>query len=511
MTSSETTTRRASALLPGAYRVVRRLAAEEGPFVGALVSDGEEKAVLRDAEGLSGWGGWPYAGAQHVAAPMDVVRRADGHDVLLPWCTERITVFLGRRARQGNVLTAGEISTLVVSVLRGVGELDAGPPGARRGEWWLTDEGCPVVVIGEDDDARVTGARLVEAVAAETTDRAQRRLLDGIAEGLRRFADRPEVPRRQLDIWETELLSVAAPRPLSVAEDTAPDTSAAGAVHRIVAAEPFVHRRAERRAERRRISPAQRSEARMRDVSAPPVRARVAMLVRTVLVSVRTVAASAVAVRRPRRGVASMDEERGGRPGGTGPARRRVPKLLVGAVAAGAVIAAGLLWPGGGSDGPAGGDSAAGGARHVETPAAADVPTEPSSGGAEEQTGVPLDPAPEPGARSGGDLEVIGARVVAAVRACVAARDDTCAAAVVPGAGHVVDLFEAASQRDEGDESIQVVDEYGGAAVLRLSTGAEAGKGAEAGSGAYARMLVLVQVDEKWLVRDAYDVADQPG
>ncbi|MBQ3358649.1 MAG: hypothetical protein IJG47_07095, partial [Microbacterium sp.] len=126
-------------LVPDAHRVVRSLDAAETPFGGLLVTRGEGVAVQVDAGALAGWAGWAFAGAEHVAAPLDVVRRRDGHDVLLPWCTERVTSLLARRHVVDEHLSLGECSTLVASVLRGIDEL--GEPGAREsGTWWVTGE-----------------------------------------------------------------------------------------------------------------------------------------------------------------------------------------------------------------------------------------------------------------------------------------------------------------------------------------------------------------------------------
>ena len=78
------------------------------------------------------------------SAPVDIVRRADGHDVALPVCTERLSDFLTRRA--ATPLSAGERLTLAVSVARGVHELAAGGTDAAcPGTWWLTEAGQPML------------------------------------------------------------------------------------------------------------------------------------------------------------------------------------------------------------------------------------------------------------------------------------------------------------------------------------------------------------------------------
>lgn len=128
-------------LVAGAHRVIRMLDAHEGPYGGALVTWGEGVAVRTDARTLSGWEGWRHAGSEHVAGPVDLIRRADGHDVLLPWCRERVVTFLSRRRAGGPELAVGEANTLVMSLLRGVGELSTFGGIACEGTWWLTEEG----------------------------------------------------------------------------------------------------------------------------------------------------------------------------------------------------------------------------------------------------------------------------------------------------------------------------------------------------------------------------------
>lgn len=172
-----------TSLLPGAHRVVRTLDASEGPFAGTLVTYGDRVAVRVDAAALGGWVGWRFSGAEHVASPLDVCRRKDGHDALLPWCTERVSAFLIRRSAAGAILTPGESSTLVISLLRGLDEVGEGVDGVRTGEWWLTDGGRPVFVFGGGADARVGVRDIVERVAEHSADKMLRRALGTIEEG----------------------------------------------------------------------------------------------------------------------------------------------------------------------------------------------------------------------------------------------------------------------------------------------------------------------------------------
>jgi len=57
-----------------------------------------------------------------------------------------------------------------------------------------------------------------------------------------------------------------------------------------------------------------------------------------------------------------------------------------------------------------------------------------------------------------------------------------------------------------GRKDAVLVDRYGDMAVMELPSSPESGEAKTE----EAAILVLVWADEKWLVRDAYRVADQP-
>jgi hypothetical protein len=99
--------------------------------------------------------------------------------------------------------------------------------------------------------------------------------------------------------------------------------------------------------------------------------------------------------------------------------------------------------------------------------------------------------------------------LLSAVYACAEQGDQACVEAVAPGSTAVNDIL-ATEKKGSRAQQVQVslVDEYGDVAVVRVSP---ASSGATASSSSGERMLVLVRPEEKWLVRDAYDVADQPG
>ncbi len=77
------------------------------------------------------------------------------------------------------------------------------------------------------------------------------------------------------------------------------------------------------------------------------------------------------------------------------------------------------------------------------------------------------------------------------------------------GSAGVVETLASAAV---GTPTIELVDEYGDVAVVRLGAPVAApGEEGEGEPAAPEQMLVLVRQDEKWLVRDVYGVADQPG
>ena len=84
---------------------------------------------------------------------------------------------------------------------------------------------------------------------------------------------------------------------------------------------------------------------------------------------------------------------------------------------------------------------------------------------------------------------------MSALASCRSEGDTNCAVAVAPGAGERV---LAALMADVSAPDITPVEDYGDVAVVRLDANGE------------RQMLVLVRQNDSWLVRDVYDVADQP-
>lgn len=497
---------RGTVLVPGAHRVIRRIDAGEGPYAGTLVTRGGSVAVQVDAEAITGWAGWEHAGDDHVAAPLDIVRRLDGHDVLLPWCTERVSSFFGRRAAADAALASGETTTLVASILRGLGELTRAEGQEETGEWWLTDDGRPTFVIGAGKTARSAAAGLVARLRTDCTDRALTRLLVVIEEGLSADTARPGMPVRQLERWEAELFETAAPKPLR-RDVHAPELARdADAARHAVVARPDARRQLRGRASLpREGSGVGALWSRLGTGVVHRLGAWRAALARPIEGRTRRIADGASV----RRGEAA---ERGSAPDDRVPARRG-RRTIVAAAAAAVVLAGGLLWPGGATGEPDGGGATA---VPESTPRATDVaPISAESSTTPAPSSPEPDTAPEPvtpgegSPRDGsGDLEPVEAArmLISAISICGANGDEVCEGAVAPGSVGVVDALSGGSDEEP---QLEPVDEYGDVAVIRVSSTRAGGDGAASDDG--ERMVVLVRMAEKWLVRDVYNVADQPG
>ncbi|WP_230114338.1 hypothetical protein [Microbacterium oxydans] len=492
-------------LLGRAHRMIRVLDNGDGPFPGALVTDGDTVAVARDAVALGGWEAWRFAGSEHVAAPMDLVRRADGHDVLLPWCTERVGVFVGRRAGAGEPLTPGESSTLVVSLLRALAELGANDCTDVRGTWWLTDEGRPVFVIGEGEPARAEVTSLVMRLGEQNRDRALGRLLAVMHEGLgKSVAEHPGIPPLLLDRWENEMLEIASPRALRrdvLAPEPAQAVTRPGTVGRLpvpprrVASR--VRARSGARARSSRLVTTFRQAAsdlveRTVRVIAPIIRRRHSTARRAVPMELVAQSAEAVVV----------------------PTSRRRPLVLAGAAAA-VVLAVGVLWPSDGDDDAAAGNDRMPAATSSEKVVEPLVATPTSSATAVDEAVTNTNASNERADTAVDDPVQAAAVLWEEAGTCRKAEDAVCDRATVPGA---VGVIEALDTGLKTPPVFAMIDQYGDIAVVRAEqVGGEPSQESGEGSGEadaaapIGKVLVLARLNEKWLIRDAYDVADQPG
>lgn len=369
----------------------------------------DERVVMVDAALLGeDWRGWDASPDGHVLAPLDVARRADGHDVALPVCTERVADLVSLRRAGGGRLADGEAVTVGVSLLRGCAELLDHPDAS--GEWWLTETGRPVfaadaspgglvegtaALLSELGAASPDGAAWTDAVAAITAARPSRDDIERAEHGLFRLAEplplttSASPPRMARDLARLD-------RPAAVSAEPADDPGLWHALARHV-------------------------DSDLADV-------------------VSRVTTSVWRRLRARDG------------------SRRTP-WLVGGAAAAAVLAIGLMWPSGGigaatadSAEPTPGASESRADQHASTPA----PTGPSGGveseAADDSEGADADPAS------------VAAKLLDRRLACdaeVACLRDVMiepSASVSPGP---IDL-----PRDQ--RAIVLLDDFGGVAVLRV-------------------------------------------
>lgn len=493
--------RDAPPLIAGAHRLIRALAPGEGPFSGDLVSSGGDVCVRVDAAALAGWAGWRFAGADHVAAPLDLARRADGHDVLLPWCTERVVVFLGRRRAGGEPIDGGEVSTLLASVLRGLDDLGE-QSSAQRGEWWLTSDGRPVFVLGDGDAAVAASLSVLAALSEAQTDRATARVLERLREAL---ADvRRVLPVR--DRWEEEFFELAAPRALR----TSVYGPATARIARTVLGEGVDAGGGVG------TSPSGRDaygsatdEGRSGVLSA--LNARWLMLA-------RRLGAARERWRAARGAGARVRSSSTPDAWGASPAKERSPAsrprwrrpMLVGGVTAALLIAVGVLWPTGDPDGASAVAPAPDLPGSVSRPSASSEPVpaaaEPSAGDSAEKLSAAApttatETAPTTAAETEDALSALSGLLVAAA-GCADADEDTlppsCSDIWADPTGRNVTTLRA--RADTG--SLTLVEDYGDLAALRWD--------AHAADDA-SQMIVLIRVDERWRVRDVYDVANPPS
>ncbi|MFD6699254.1 MULTISPECIES: hypothetical protein [unclassified Microbacterium] len=532
------TERSRSIAVTGAHRAVRALADGEGPFDGELVTRGNGMAVRVDAAQLRGWAGWAFAGAEHVAAPLDLALSTDGQDVLLPWCVRTVSAHLAQATDAGG-LAHGEAVTLAVSVLRGVLELEGeqddpadvarADAGADRdadvalyGGWWLTDEARPLFAIGSTDalDAggtpRETGERLLRDLEARVEDRALRRVLTRLGDAL----DEPRRLRAEAARWERELLEIAAPRPLRLDVDGAADPSveAPGEGIQGRALSRADLREGEHRPLRRELRGAARSGGRR----APAARERRGAALTRRLGGERGPGASApvsvsTVIRRLRDARAHMGERVGRRAsirgrahersrGVAAPSERSIGRkrwkgpVLVAVSAAAVIAVVGALWPSGTGNADAA-DTTPGATSTrvsasatpyppVPTPAeSVDTPAETGGGGA---TPVASGRTPAPGASSRSDPRAAAEELIAATRNCRERPQPECAEVWDGGAAGARPLRAA-------DGPPVLIEDYGDIAAIRNS------------SDDGAQMVVIIRRNAEWRIRDVYDIANPPS
>lgn len=471
-----------------AHRFIREIRRGDGPVPGRLVAGDDEAFVAVDAALLADWGGWEHAGAAHIAGPQDLVRRADGHEVLLPRCVERMTTFLARRHAQSEMLTIGEVVTLAASLLRGVAEAVSAD---ARGEWWLTAEGRPVFFLGEGDTVAAESCSVLEGLVSRSMDRTAARLFERLAEALKE-------PRRavhDIETWEGALFELAAPKPLRMQREDAALAplevralrQQAGIGQGASAAGVGMTRRALRSRTRRHEEAATRS---------PGTPGR---LLARGATTMREVVAGVLGRRDAKRAAAGggrSDPYADGRGEEAPPARRRwAGPAVVAAGAAVVVVVGGALWP---SAPPA--DAASEPVPVVETPTASeatggDAESDPT-GDAHSAGGDVVSDEPEAEKLSAPDAVALS--LLHAAAQCTDGADDSCAEAWTDERLAAGGTLPAVAEPAEESTAV-LVEDYGDLAAVRVH-------GPDGGC-----IVVLLRGEDGWRIRDLYEVADPPS
>ncbi|WP_426182986.1 hypothetical protein [Microbacterium sp. TWP3-1-2b2] len=466
-----------ASLVPGVHRLIRAIDGKDGPFSGTLVAFDETVAVCVDAEQLGGWAGWAFSGSEHVCGVLDIRRRADGHDALLPWCTQHVETFLGRRDASDSPLAPGELGTLVASLLRGVREL--GPDADVVGDWWLTGDGRPMFVHGEGGSASARTAALIERLARRQADRATVRVLEEASAALRQ----PRHPVGDDRRWEEHLFARAAPRALQL--DVFAPERASDITPRLVAADVSAQesesgrrrRRAgenrttalkgtawrsdrDRSRSRRRQERTQQEERsnrrrmldglRRRERSVPDTSGVLRALADRARTRLERLREGPVVRRRPEHDAARAQPPR--------PSRRR--SVLVAGSLGAAVLIGGLLWPSDPGETPAEASS-----QKVQEPDGSDGGAASGEDAEVPPTSNP-DPVPsEPQSESGAALDALPA-LLEAVSVCARDAVEHCADAVAEGARTPSD---GVAVLGPSGSTATLVDDYGDVAVIRLT------------------------------------------
>ncbi|WP_448262958.1 hypothetical protein [Microbacterium aurum] len=435
---------------------LRRLRADEAPYPGTLRAD-DPPSVWVEIGDLPEeiWRAEPDG---HVLAPLDIARTADGHVAILPHCVETLARRLDERS-----LSAGEVVTVAVSLLRGA--VQARALAIDAGRWWVDAEGRPVLAAGGHGGWLDDTVALLERMAASSSG-PLRRAVDATSAAL----CAAELTPRDAEACEDGLFDAADPAPLAVRTPL----RGPGALS-VATVEPAPLRAATLR---RDTSEAHEAAASwLARFTGDDVAERVGAGIRTLTALPGHVARSVahrrttVKERRPRTPTrADVATDAAARP-----PRRRAPLLVAAAVGA-VVVAGGMAWP------------------QEESPAEAVIgPGTPASA---TPTGVPAATAETPAAESApsGAADPV-ADVLTALSACAENPSSACPILEDPAAEVPVGVVSDGT----ADRTVTLLDEYGGVAVYRVD-----------GPGRPSQVLVIVSVNGQGLVRDVYDVADQP-
>ncbi|MBN9223304.1 MAG: hypothetical protein ABS63_07025 [Microbacterium sp. SCN 70-27] len=458
--------------------MLRRLSADETPFAGRL-HGGQSPAVHVDVTHVPDEL-WRCDPDGNLLMPRELSRTPTGLEAVFVPCTRRLIEVVQSTVAPGACVTIG------VSLLRAAAEARA--HGFDTGSWWIDASGRPVLAPTASGDWIVEAQAILDRLAAG----ARSELREALAATTRLIAE-PRWSSGAADACEDRLFAAADPCQIDAAElrglseDVAP--LRATTLRRDTPIETWTERFADEGwAHRLR-------EARRALLTAPSLvidRWRERQAQRPARTDSRS--ESRTKMRTEARAMPRTDPEAKARtrspahtPTDT-PAqapRLRAP-LFVAVGAAAVVITVGLLWPGG-SD-PA--DARPAAVTDAYSPApSTPVPNPAGPGGdAEPSTGMPAEPAAQ------NDPTAIASAALRALRACAGDR------AACEGV-----LEDPARQPPSGvalsdaRSTTTLLDEYGGVTVFRVEA-----------PDSPPQILVLVSADGKWLVRDVYDVADQP-
>lgn len=426
---------------------LRRLRLGEAPYEGDLHA-GDVPTLWVDVADVPD-AVWRVAPDSHVLAPRDIARTPTGHAALFSHCPHRLMHHL-----TGATLTPGIIITIAVSMLRAAAEADR--CDIAHGSWWVAVGGRPVLVAtGEAGWAEEAAdiLNLLEAQSRGALTAALRHTSGVLAASTR--------PIRALDEAEDHLFTIGAPEPLG-------DLRAATLSPRRVET-------LRRSSNEHAIEGAERWFARFIDRD---IVARVAQSARTVLAAPRGW--------RRRRLAASPTTDSAP----THRSNRRAPWIVAAGVAA-VVVAIGLAWPDDNAPAEAAPRPSASLPATAPPAAAEPAPVEPAA--SEPAASEPAASQPAPSQLSASDS---AAEVLDALTDCAATSNETCTSLMENAAAP---LPTGAVSAKKSERHLSLLDEYGGVSVFRVDA-----------VGHPSQALVLVTVDGQWLVRDVYDLADQP-
>lgn len=446
-------------------RPLRVIGPPEAPFRGRLVPGGAGSYCVdaRDAP-IEVWLARPGG---HVLAAVDVDTAADGSIVLiLPRLRHRIT-----EQRASEAETPGQVVTLAVSMLRG--GVHAQELGVSEGEWWVAEDGRPVLVPGGATPWQVAASDILEAASSvPATASAVRHVIDALREPVGFVRAAPGL--------EDELFAAAASAPLPLADGSRARGAGGGpraAASRSERGEPVAD---EVTGAIERLVDADIARATRQALSSVQTTIGAAAGAVTQLVA-RHPSSRARPPRAHRRSRArSRAHTRPKRGRTTAPPRRRL--WLVAGAAVVATLAIGLLWPHASSDPDA----------TRSTTAASSSPPTPRAPGAIREHGEPSAAVTE---------EDDAARAAASVErlaTCLQRSDASCRGDVLerPDADIPPGVATAPAARE-----VTLLDDLGDVVVVRVEDPARERP---------AQIVVLVARDDERLVRDVYDVADQP-